>query len=67
VLQVRKNEISLRKWSGGTGHLRTLGGTLQRSSYKYSHHSLGKLCWPKVGVEEFAPIVQLYSVNKHDA
>jgi len=23
MLQVRENEISLRKWSGGTAHLRT--------------------------------------------
>jgi len=28
ILQVRKNEISLRKYSGGTAHLRTLEGTL---------------------------------------
>ena len=28
MLQVRKNEISLRKWSDGTAHLRTWKGTL---------------------------------------
>jgi len=28
MLQVRKNEISLRKCSGGSAHLRTLEGTL---------------------------------------
>ena len=28
MLQVRKNEISLRKWSGGTAHVRILEGTL---------------------------------------
>jgi len=27
MLQVHENEISLRKWSGGTGQLRTLEGT----------------------------------------
>jgi len=26
--QVRENEISLRKWSGGSAHLRTLEGTM---------------------------------------
>jgi len=28
MLQVRENEISLRKWSGGTAHLRTSEGAL---------------------------------------
>jgi len=28
MLQVRQNEISLRKLSGGTAHLPTLAGTL---------------------------------------
>jgi len=28
MLQVRENEISLRKWSGGTAQLRTVEGTL---------------------------------------
>ena len=28
MLQVRENEILLRKWSGGTAQLRTLEGTL---------------------------------------
>jgi len=28
MLQVRENEISLRKWSDGTAQLRTLEGTL---------------------------------------
>jgi len=28
MLQVRENEISLRKWAGGTAQLRTLEGTL---------------------------------------
>jgi len=28
MLQVRENEISLRKWSDGTAHLRTVEGTL---------------------------------------
>jgi len=28
MLQVHENEISLRKWFGGTAHLRTLEGTL---------------------------------------
>jgi len=28
ILQVRKNEISLRKYSGATAQLRTLEGTL---------------------------------------
>jgi len=28
MLQVRENEISLRKWSGGAAHLRTLQETL---------------------------------------
>jgi len=28
MLQVRENEISLRKWSGGTAHLRTFGGRI---------------------------------------
>jgi len=28
MLQVRENEISLRNWSGGTAHLRTLEETL---------------------------------------
>jgi len=27
MVQVRENEISLRKWSGVTAHLRTLDGT----------------------------------------
>jgi len=31
MLQVRENEISLRKSSGGTTHLRTLEGTLPTS------------------------------------
>jgi len=29
MFQVRENEISLRKWSGGTLHLRTLEGILR--------------------------------------
>jgi len=28
MLQVRKNEVLLRKWPGGSTHLRTLEGTL---------------------------------------
>jgi len=28
MLQVRETEISLRNWSGGTAHLRTVEGTL---------------------------------------
>jgi len=28
MLQVRKNEKSLRKWSGGTAHLRTFRGSI---------------------------------------
>jgi len=28
MLQVRENEISLRRWSGGASQLRTLAGTL---------------------------------------
>jgi len=28
MLQVRENEISLRKWTGGTAQLRTLEGTV---------------------------------------
>jgi len=28
MLQVRENEISLRKWSDGNPHLRTVKGTL---------------------------------------
>ena len=28
MLQVRENEILLRKWSGGSAQLRTLEGTL---------------------------------------
>jgi len=31
MLQVRENEISLRKWPGGTVHLRTLEGTLYQA------------------------------------
>jgi len=27
MLQVRENEITMRKWSGGTAHLRTSDGT----------------------------------------
>jgi len=35
MLQVRENEISLRKWFGGTAHLRSLEGTLPtRGKYK---------------------------------
>jgi len=30
MLQVRENEISPRKWSGGTAQLRSLKGTLAR-------------------------------------
>ena len=30
MLQVRKNEISLRKWSGATAQQRTLVGSLMR-------------------------------------
>jgi len=36
MLQVRENEISLRKWSGGTAHLRTLEKTLVAKN---------ALCW----------------------
>jgi len=28
MLQVRENEISLRKWCGGTAHLRTFRGCI---------------------------------------
>ena len=28
MLQVYEDEISLRKWSGGSAHLRTLEGTM---------------------------------------
>jgi len=31
MLQVRKNDISLRKWSGGTPQLRTFEGTLPQA------------------------------------
>jgi len=31
TLQLRKNDISLRKWSDGTAHLRILKGTLVMS------------------------------------
>jgi len=32
MLQVRENEISLRKWSGGTAQLLTLEGTLMSTA-----------------------------------
>jgi len=35
MLQVRENEISLRKWSNGTVQLRTLKGTLLMSVLLY--------------------------------
>jgi len=37
MLQVRENEISLRKWSGGTAHFRTLEGILVHILY----HKIG--------------------------
>ena len=33
MLPVRENESSLRKWSGGTAHLRILEGTLAASRF----------------------------------
>jgi len=39
MLQVRKNEISLRKCSGTSAHLRTLGGTLvTRKSARFDNN-----------------------------
>jgi len=39
MLQVRKNEISLRKYSDGSAHLRTLEGTLvTRESARFDNN-----------------------------
>jgi len=35
LLQVRENGISLRKWSGGTAHLRISKGTLLMTSSRW--------------------------------
>jgi len=35
MLQVRENEISLRKWSDSAAHLRTLEGTLPIMKKQY--------------------------------
>ena len=38
MLQEHENEVSLRKWSGGTAHLRTLEGTLPKGSAPWPFH-----------------------------
>jgi len=44
MLQVCKNDISLRKCSGGTAHLRTLEGTLfANTKSDWKHFSLMQL------------------------
>jgi len=47
MLQVRENEIPLRKWSRGTAHLRTLEGALTLQSWR----QVGLLLWPDVSDE----------------
>jgi len=51
MLQERWNEISLRKWSGGTAHLRLLEGTLGAPStttaffHQHRHQQCRSLVW----------------------
>jgi len=49
--QVRENEISLRKWSGGTAQLRTLGGPLIKNHWLKQKQSSAVL-WYKPQKEQ---------------
>ena len=61
MFQVRENEISLRKWCGGTAQLRTLEGTLCVATLltlfvQNYHHALAWCIALRVAYSQFKPL-----------